>query len=72
MPRGHRGPTSPARAAPTWWLPRREVLAVDTHFLDRTQRCYPRIASRLFLNPTRILSDRLQRAPEQLVGERPG
>jgi hypothetical protein len=49
-----------------------EVLAVDTHFLDRTQRRYPRIASKPLLNPTRILSDRLQRATEQLVGERPG
>jgi len=49
-----------------------EVLAVDAHFLDRIQRRYPRIASKLFLNLTRILSDRLQRANEQLVGERPG
>jgi predicted RND superfamily exporter protein len=44
-----------------------EVLAVDEHFLDRIQFRYPRIASKLFLNLTRILSDRLQRMTEQYV-----
>ncbi len=48
-----------------------EVLAVDARFLERIQRRYPRIASRVFLNLTRILSDRLQRANERLVSERP-
>jgi hypothetical protein len=47
-----------------------EVLAVDARFLERIQRRYPRIASRVFLNLTRILSDRLERANERLVSER--
>jgi len=38
-----------------------EVLALDQSFLVRIQRRYPRIASRVFLNLTRILSDRLER-----------
>jgi predicted RND superfamily exporter protein len=44
-----------------------EVLAVDEHFLQRIQRRYPRIAARVFLNLTRIVSDRLQRMTEQYV-----
>ncbi|HSQ00033.1 MAG TPA: MMPL family transporter [Candidatus Dormibacteraeota bacterium] len=43
-----------------------EVLAVDERFLQRIQRRYPRIAARVFLNLTRILSDRLQRMNERL------
>ena len=39
-----------------------EVLAVDARFLQRIQRRYPRIASRVFLNLTKILSDRLEAA----------
>ncbi len=39
-----------------------EALAVDERFLQRIQRRYPRIASRVLLNLSRILSDRLQRA----------
>ncbi len=45
-----------------------EVLAVDEHFLDRIQSRYPRIAAKVFLNLTRILSDRLQRLTDQLIG----
>jgi predicted RND superfamily exporter protein len=45
-----------------------EVLAVDEHFLQRIQRRYPRIASKVFLNLTRIVSDRLQRMTDQYVG----
>ena len=44
-----------------------EVLAVDERFLDRLQRRYPRIAARVFLNLTRILSDRLERMTERFV-----
>src|SRR5437870_1441241 len=44
-----------------------EVLAVDERFLRRIQRLYPRIASKVFLNLTRVLSDRLQRTTEQYV-----
>ena len=44
-----------------------EVLTVDERFLQRIQRRYPRIAARVFLNLTRILSDRLQRMNEALV-----
>jgi predicted RND superfamily exporter protein len=43
-----------------------EALAVDERFLQRIQRRYPRIAARVFLNLTRILSDRLQRINERL------
>ena len=44
-----------------------EVLAVDERFLERIQRRYPRIASKVFLNLTRIVSDRLQRMTDQYV-----
>ena len=54
-------------AAPTWSPPSVEVLAVDERFLERIQRRYPRIASKVFLNLTRILSDRLQRTTDQYV-----
>jgi hypothetical protein len=47
-----------------------EVLAVDERFLERIQRRYPRIASKVFLNLTRILSDRLQRTTDQFVATR--
>ncbi len=47
-----------------------EVLAVDERFLDRIQRRYPRIASKVFLNLTRILSDRLQNMTDQFVAAR--
>jgi CRP-like cAMP-binding protein len=45
-----------------------EALAVDGRFLERIQQRYPRIAARLFLNLTRILSDRLQRMTDLYVG----
>ncbi|MFI5394558.1 MAG: MMPL family transporter [Candidatus Binatia bacterium] len=45
-----------------------EVLAINEHFLQRIQRRYPRIASKVFLNLTRIVSDRLQRMTDQYVG----
>jgi predicted RND superfamily exporter protein len=44
-----------------------EALAVDESFLDRIQRRYPRIASKVLLNLSRILSDRLQRANERAL-----
>ena len=44
-----------------------EVLAVDETFLRRLQLRYPRIAAKVFLNLTRIVSDRLQRMTEQYV-----
>jgi predicted RND superfamily exporter protein len=44
-----------------------EVLAVDEKFLHRLQRRYPKIAAQVFLNLTRILSDRLQQTTEQLL-----
>jgi hypothetical protein len=37
-----------------------EVLAVNEHFLARIKRRYPRIASEIFFNLARILSDRLE------------
>jgi predicted RND superfamily exporter protein len=47
-----------------------EALAVDERFLERIQRRYPRIAAVVFLNLTRILSDRLQRMNEHLTAAR--
>jgi len=44
-----------------------EALAVDESFLRRLQLRYPRIAAKVFLNLTRILSDRLQRMTEQYL-----
>jgi predicted RND superfamily exporter protein len=44
-----------------------EVLAVDQRFLERLQRRYPRIASKVLLNLTRIVSDRLQSMTERFV-----
>jgi len=43
-----------------------EALVVDQRFLQRIQRRYPRIAARVFLNLTRILSDRLERMNRRL------
>ena len=43
-----------------------EALAVDERFLQRIQRRYPRIAALVFLNLSRILSDRLQRMNERM------
>jgi CRP-like cAMP-binding protein len=42
-----------------------ELLAVDESFLGRLQRRYPRIAATVFLNLTRILSDRLESTTER-------
>ena len=49
-----------------------EVLAVDERFLDRIQRRYPRIAAKVFLNLTRILSDKLERMTDQYLEARAG
>ena len=45
-----------------------EVLAVNQRFLDRVQRRYPRIASKVFLNLTRILSNIVERTTRQILG----
>jgi CRP-like cAMP-binding protein len=37
-----------------------EVLAVNEQFLTRVKRRYPRIATEIFFNLSRILSDRLE------------
>ncbi|HEY5611256.1 MAG TPA: cyclic nucleotide-binding domain-containing protein, partial [Thermoanaerobaculia bacterium] len=42
-----------------------EVMAMDRRFLSRVQRRYPRIASKIFLNIARILSDRLQQETQR-------
>ncbi len=47
-----------------------EVLAVDQRFLDRVQRRYPRIASKVFLNLSKILSDKLERTNRRVVAAR--
>jgi predicted RND superfamily exporter protein len=44
-----------------------EYLVLDGGFLDRLQRRHPRIAAKVFLNLTRILSDRLENTTDQLV-----
>jgi hypothetical protein len=50
-----------------------DYLVLDERFLKRLPRQYPRIAAKVFLNLTRILSDRLQSTTEQLVAAaRPG
>ena len=43
-----------------------EYLVLDRGFLDRLQRRHPRIAAKVFLNLTRILSDRLESTTDQL------
>jgi CRP-like cAMP-binding protein len=47
-----------------------EFVVLDERFLQRIQRRYPRIASKVFLNLTRILSDRLQSTTDALVRKR--
>jgi len=47
-----------------------ELFAVNEGFLERIQFRYPRIASKVFLNLTRMVSDRLQRITEQYMTER--
>jgi len=47
-----------------------DVLALDERFLRRIQNRYPRIASKVFLNLTRLLSDNLQRTTELVVAAR--
>ncbi len=47
-----------------------DVLALDERFLRRIQNRYPRIASKVLLNLTRILSDHLQRTTERFVAAR--
>jgi CRP-like cAMP-binding protein len=37
-----------------------EVLAVNERFLNRIKRRYPRIATEIFFNISRMLSDRLE------------
>ncbi|GIW40991.1 MAG: hypothetical protein KatS3mg076_1568 [Candidatus Binatia bacterium] len=48
-----------------------EYLILDRAFLRRLPRRYPRIAARVFLNLTRILSDRLETTTDQLAAARP-
>lgn len=45
-----------------------ETLMIDERFFDRLRRRYPRIAARVLVNMTRILSDRLQRMTTRFVG----
>ncbi len=47
-----------------------EALMVNERFLSRIQSRYPRIAAKVFLNLTRILSDRLERANRRFVAGR--
>lgn len=47
-----------------------EALMVNERFLARIQSRYPRIAAKVFLNLTRILSDRLERANARFVSGR--
>lgn len=55
------------RSADVVALERTEYLVLDRGFLTRIERRYPRIAARVFLNLTRILSDRLESTTDQLV-----
>jgi CRP-like cAMP-binding protein len=47
-----------------------EYLVLDDGFLQRIQRRYPRIAATVFLNLSRILSDRLETTTDALVTEK--
>ena len=44
---------------------------LDGGFLDRIRRQYPRIAATVFLNLTRILSDRLETTTEMVDSTAP-
>jgi hydrophobe/amphiphile efflux-3 (HAE3) family protein len=44
-----------------------EVLAVNERFLQRIKRRYPRIATEIFFNISKILSDRLEQAQQRRV-----
>jgi CRP-like cAMP-binding protein len=44
-----------------------EVVAMDERFLARVQRRYPRIATKIFLNLAKILSDRLQTETQRVT-----
>jgi hypothetical protein len=44
-----------------------EVMAMDERFLSRVQRRYPRIATKIFLNLAKILSDRLQTETQRVT-----
>jgi CRP-like cAMP-binding protein len=44
-----------------------EYLVLDRGFLERLQRRHPRTAATVFLNLTRILSDRLENTTNQLM-----
>ena len=44
-----------------------EYLVLDARFLQRLRRQYPRIAATVFLNLTKVLSDRLENTTDQLV-----
>jgi predicted RND superfamily exporter protein len=46
-----------------------EYLVLDERFLVRIRRQYPRIAAMVFLNLTKVLSDRLESTTDQLVAE---
>lgn len=46
-----------------------EYLVLDERFLARIRRQYPRIAATVFLNLTKVLSDRLESTTDQLVAE---
>ena len=69
--RHRRGAVSGERTADVVATDQVEVLAVDGRFLDRIQRRYPRIAAKVFLNLTRILSDRLQQTTERFLATQP-
>ncbi|MGH7339947.1 MAG: cyclic nucleotide-binding domain-containing protein, partial [Candidatus Rokuibacteriota bacterium] len=45
-----------------------DYLVLDARFLQRIRRQYPRTAATVFLNLTRILSDRLESTTDALTG----
>lgn len=47
-----------------------EFVVLDERFLQRIEKRYPRIAAKVFLNLTRILSDRLQSTTDAVVLKR--
>ena len=44
-----------------------EVMAMNERILTRVQRRYPRIAAKMFLNISKVLSDRLESQTDKIV-----
>ena len=61
-----------ARSADVIAVEDTEYLVLDGDFLRRMRRRYPRIGATVFLNLSRILSDKLESTTDQLAAEHRG